>query len=339
MRLALLAAALFATVLGAAPSVRAQTAAERQKARELFEAALALADQGRHEQACPLFGQSLRLDPGMGTQYQLAKCYAEIGRLASAHAHFLEVADWAERERRADRAAHARKRAREIEPRIASLRLDVPPEVAATAGLVLTCDGRALRQEQWSTAVPVDLGLHTIAARAPGRQAWSYDVVVTEEGKTVTVHVPMWKPGPTSAAGDHDPQLGAETYMEPGAEPNAPASKEHYPWVIAGLGTLSAATLTAGAVLIGVGSSKQDEAERQTQDGSCSKCEAYGEADDAYNAGGWLLLTGGLFAAGTVAYAVLDAPASEDSGGNVSAQTWMPMVGPDAVGLSWMIAF
>ncbi len=187
----LLGAALFVVaVLCALPSAFGQTASDVERAKKLFADALALIDQGRPGPACPMLEESFRLDPGMGTQYHLAECYVKLGRLASAHALFVEVADWADREDRADRAEFARKRAQEIAPLVAKLQVVVPPEVAATPELEVTCNGQALSEEQWATALPVDLGKHIITAQAPDRQTRTFEVVVTEEGETTTVRVP-----------------------------------------------------------------------------------------------------------------------------------------------------
>src|SRR5262245_32588034 len=78
-------------VLGGAPR-RAVAQSDSAGARALFAEGRALMDKDRYEEACPKFEESLRLDPGMGTQFNLAHCWEKLGRTASAWALFLDVA-------------------------------------------------------------------------------------------------------------------------------------------------------------------------------------------------------------------------------------------------------
>src|SRR5678816_498104 len=64
-------------------------------AQALFDQARELTRQGRFAEACPKLQESNRLDPGIGTQFHLADCYEQSGRIASAWAAFLEVASQA----------------------------------------------------------------------------------------------------------------------------------------------------------------------------------------------------------------------------------------------------
>ena len=58
----------------------------------LFREAGALVDAGQPERACPKYEESLRLYDSVNTRYFLADCYERTGKMASAWAHFLEVA-------------------------------------------------------------------------------------------------------------------------------------------------------------------------------------------------------------------------------------------------------
>src|ERR1044071_5690414 len=61
-------------------------------AQALFEQGRALMARERPEDACPKFEESQRLDPALGTEFNLASCYEKLGKLASAYALFTEVA-------------------------------------------------------------------------------------------------------------------------------------------------------------------------------------------------------------------------------------------------------
>src|SRR5512140_214162 len=86
-----LAAPLLALALASfAPMARAEN--DPAAAQSLFTEAKRLMADGRYPEACAKLEESQRLDPGMGTKYQLATCYAHVGRTASAWAAFLDVA-------------------------------------------------------------------------------------------------------------------------------------------------------------------------------------------------------------------------------------------------------
>src|SRR6516165_8666630 len=69
-----------------------QAAGDEAEARVLFFEARKLVAAGQYSSACPKFEESYRLDPGIGTNFNLADCYEHTGRIASAWARFLDVA-------------------------------------------------------------------------------------------------------------------------------------------------------------------------------------------------------------------------------------------------------
>src|SRR6266498_1038121 len=89
LRAASLAFVLLAHLPGAAS---AQVSAEnRAAAQALFDLGRTLITSGRAEEACPKFEESQRLDPGVGTQLNLADCYDRTGRTASAWTLYIEA--------------------------------------------------------------------------------------------------------------------------------------------------------------------------------------------------------------------------------------------------------
>src|SRR5262245_43042215 len=62
------------------------------QARTLVREARKLMEKGHHAEACPKLEESLRLDPGIGTQFNLAHCWEQIDRTASAWGLFMDVA-------------------------------------------------------------------------------------------------------------------------------------------------------------------------------------------------------------------------------------------------------
>ncbi|WP_437643354.1 hypothetical protein [Sorangium sp. So ce362] len=188
----LLALAMFlAALVGGGRDARADTAA----AQALFDAARQLMAQGKYADACPKLEESQRLDPGIGTQFNLAACYEQIGRTASAWSTFLDVAGAAKAAGQAEREKVARQRATALEPRLIRLTITAPAD--APADLQVKRDGAPVGRAQWGTPVPLDPGKHTIEASAAGRTPFVKAVELTRAGASETVAIP---PLPASAA-------------------------------------------------------------------------------------------------------------------------------------------
>ena len=71
---------------------RAQPPDPVATAQALFEQGRALVERGDIAAACPLFEESQRLDPGVGTMLWLADCYASSGKTTTALVWFKEAA-------------------------------------------------------------------------------------------------------------------------------------------------------------------------------------------------------------------------------------------------------
>lgn len=183
---------LLASVLCAfAPSAHAQS--DSAAARALFAEARRLMEDERYEQACPKFEESLRLDQGMGTQFNLAHCWEKLGRSASAWALFLDVAAAARAANQPQRESAARERAMVLESKLTRLSIDVPE---ASPGTQVKRDGQEVRKASWGTGVPVDPGKHVVRVSAPGKQTWSDEIEVPAASRTFTVSVPALPDAP-----------------------------------------------------------------------------------------------------------------------------------------------
>ncbi len=136
-------------------------------AQALFDQARQLMKAGRHAEACPKLAESNRLDPGIGTQFHLADCYEQSGKVASAWAAFLEVASLAHSSGQADRERVAQKRAAKLEPRLPRLEISVS-DAHRVAGLEIRRDGVLMGPAQWGTPLPIDPGEHELVARGAG---------------------------------------------------------------------------------------------------------------------------------------------------------------------------
>src|SRR5689334_11081114 len=66
------------------PRLAAADVSPAKKAERLYDEGVALVDQGNYAAACPKFEESQRLDPALGTQFNLADCLEHTGKLGSA---------------------------------------------------------------------------------------------------------------------------------------------------------------------------------------------------------------------------------------------------------------
>jgi hypothetical protein len=171
----------------ATPSKRA-SAVDSAAAQELFEQGRDLMTRGRTAEACARFEESERRQAGLGTEYHLADCYESIGRTASAHALFLQVAVRARELGQKSREELARQRAQAVESKLVMLRISAP--YAQRDEVTIERDGTRLGAAQWGRAIAVDPGVHRVRAFGPGLLPWETDVKVAAEPGVITVSVP-----------------------------------------------------------------------------------------------------------------------------------------------------
>jgi serine/threonine-protein kinase len=283
-QLALAATGAFLLELLLASDVRAQTSADSAAAQGLFDEAKALMAAGKPAEACPKLEESQRLDPGSGTLVNLAKCYEQTRRIASAWSKFLEAAVSAKAAGNADRETGAREAAAALAPRVSKLIVLVPSS-SRVQGLEVSRDGAVVGPPQWGMAIPADEGEHAIVAKAPGHQDWRGIAVIKGEGTTTSITVPR----PVQA--EHAPALalGVPSAAGPAGAPRAATDES------SGLGTQRVLALVAGGVGIvglGVGTvfalktmSKQDEAEKYCDGTACRDPRGVTAGNDANAAG------------------------------------------------------
>jgi hypothetical protein len=193
---------LVAALSGAAPVLAAPppaSTADVAAAQAMFEQGRELMAAGKMEEACSKFEESQRLDPAIGTEFNLASCYEQIGRLASAYALFMKVAATASSTRQKQREAVARERAEAVRPKLTKLAIVVPE--GNQGKLRVERDGSEVGEAQWGFPVPVDPGPHRVRAFGGAIGEWSVDVVVPSDGGVHRVVIP----GSATAHGDVSP--------------------------------------------------------------------------------------------------------------------------------------
>lgn len=156
-------------------------------AHSLFLEARAAMEKGDYEAACPKLEESMRLDPAVGTQLNMADCYERVGKVGSAWAGFLDAASMAKSSHQPDREKLARARAKALEPRLPKLLIDA--DSSGEPGMEIARDGMSVGSASWGSALVVDPGAHDVVASAPGKMSWR-TVVDAKEGQTARVTVP-----------------------------------------------------------------------------------------------------------------------------------------------------
>lgn len=190
--------ALFVAAFALAPAAFADSSPEdRAAADALYEEAGKLMKAERWAEACPKLTASLKLDPGIGTTLRLAQCFEKTGRTASAWTSYSDAEAMARRvgDKRADEAA---RHAKQIEPLLSRLVLDVAPE-NRIVGVEIRRDGKVIDPGAWASAMPLDPGAHVLEASAPGRLTWKAIVTIEPKPGKTSVSVPPLAPGPANA--------------------------------------------------------------------------------------------------------------------------------------------
>ncbi|WP_441285879.1 hypothetical protein ACSRUE_25600 [Sorangium sp. KYC3313] len=357
----LLALAMFlAALLSGGRDARADTAA----AQALFDAAKQLMAQGKYADACPKLEESQRLDPGIGTQFNLAACYEQLGRTASAWSMFLDVAGASRAAGQLEREKVARQRAAALEPRLIRLTITAPAD--SPADLQVKRDGALVGRAQWGTPVPVDPGKHTVEASAAGRAPFARSVELTRAGASETLAIPplpagapardaaLPPSGPPAPAGAAAPPPGgpaaprasgaplAPVAAHAPAPPAAPLTKRRSKGmmvtgiVLTSLGTI--AILGGGLVIASTPSCSGDSCGYDTSSDPFADDTVY-EEDDADGAGVGLVV-GGLVLAGVgIPLAIIGGRKVPVQPEKQAASTPAPppelVIGPRYAGLRW----
>lgn len=279
-------------------------------AEVLFREGKQLMDQKNYTAACPKLAESYRLDPATGSLLALALCYERAGKLASAWVAYTDAAARAKREGQEDREQGARARARELEPKLARLVVNV--EAPDTPDLVVTRDGVLLGAAALGSAIPVDQGQHVVEARAPGREPFR-EVVEAADTDEVTVVVPELAVARTEKAHVEAPAPvnSAEAETGPVDAPNTKGDDS-------ALSTAGMVIAAVGVVGLAVGTYYGIRALSLKNQANCSgPCDgyAYDKQQEAYDAGNIstiAFVAGGVLTGTGLALYLIGAP--EDSG-------------------------
>ena len=214
-------AGAFALLLLAAPA-RAQNPAA---AEALFEQARAAMAAGSYDIACARFRDSDRLDPAVGTRFNLADCEERRGRVATAWSLFRGVLS--ELAQDDDRRPIAEERAKSLEARLPKLTLlrsaETPP------GVQVRVDGVELGEASFGVPLPMDPGAHELSLTASEGAAPERSSFSLKEGEHS--QLPIRLAGPNAA---RPPASAAHDATDAPAEPYE--ARRRWAYVAGGVG-------------------------------------------------------------------------------------------------------
>ena len=169
-----------ARVAGAQP-------APKSEADKLFKEGIALFDQGKFDEACEKFEQSIARDPhAIGTLMNLGRCNERRGKVATALKRFQEAYDRASQ-------ANAIAMRDAAQERIGALTGQVPVVTISRAGPPLEGEKLVVDDEVIAltrTELLLDPGTHTFVLTAPGRLPYETKLHVTTK-TTLKVELPV----------------------------------------------------------------------------------------------------------------------------------------------------
>ena len=186
---------VLAFLLAAAPAAAKEpTAARSVRAQALVREGQALLEAGHVESACFKFEAAETLHNEVATLLHLGDCYEREQRSASAYHTFLQAEAVARLEKDGEREQAASARVAALEPKLTRVVFYVPV-TSRVPGLTVRIGANAVPADEWGTLIPVDPGVQSVSASAPGYTPWSDRLNTLDvAGAKVRVNVPPLNP-------------------------------------------------------------------------------------------------------------------------------------------------
>ena len=278
-------------------------------AQALFEEANKLIEKQDFAAACLNLEEAEKICSSPGSAFNLAACYEQVGRFASALTGYQKAAAAAADRDRSKIEQRARDRVEALRPKISYVIIAVPSPVD---GLIIQLNRVSLGRPAWNVKLPIDPGAITISASAEGHEPWLKTVQISAEPSELTVDVPPLVALPPPPSPDPQPVVvppaAAQPTLDPGTEV-ADGSTQRVIGVVLGVTGLVVMGVSIG---FGVHAVNQNDA---SNDGHCNdlnQCDAAGLSlrQEALNAAGvstGLLVAGvGIVASGALVYLLAD---------------------------------
>lgn len=183
---------------------------KRDRADALFRQGKKHMADKRYADACEAFENSQKLDPGIGTQLNIAKCYEDWGKLGRAYVAY-QSAERMAKDANDERAPKIRELLEALRPSVPHLTVRVPDD--APRDLEVTLDSRKI--DQFNESFVVDPGPHTVQWWVKGSEKKTKIVPIDRGGDSeITLDIP-------TPIGESD--TGAGTPLDTKREPETSA--------------------------------------------------------------------------------------------------------------------
>jgi hypothetical protein len=298
-------------------------AGDKDKADALFKHGKKLMDEKKYSDACEAFEKSMKLDPQIGTELNVGRCYEEWGKLGSAF-HAYKTAEKMAKDAGDARAPKITELIGELDPQVPRLTIHIP-EGADTS--TVTIDGDKVTS--FDQPIVLDPGPHTVAyATSKGKK--KSKVVPIERGGSSEINLDL----PVKPAHTDDTTTTATT---PVTTPHVdePADPGHgYRLGAYALGGAGLAAIGVSTYLTIAAKSKYNDALKDHCGGMTNGCDDIGlkdthDARHQANIGTIVFIAGAAAIGGGVLLYVLQPQAEKAE----QAMYVVPSVAPDAAGL------
>lgn len=273
-------------------------------AEALFNQAKELRDAGNYEAACPMFEDSQRLDPQLGTLINIADCYEKLGKWATAWARYKAAIEIAEK-RGDDRIHFVQEGKERVEPKVPKVVVAVS---SAAEELTIERGGVTLSSTMYGVELPVDPGTVPVTI-SRGDTVLETRQVEAREGEVARLELDL-----AAIAAAHppppDPEPAIETVRVP-AQPYDPTHR-NIGIIVGAVG--ATAVLVAGGLEIAALVKKGQATEPDSCVGKFCSAAGLGDAESAKTfaeAGQWLGI-GGLVTLAVGATIFFTAPSEPD---------------------------
>jgi hypothetical protein len=259
---------------------------------------------------------AVKLTPGI--RFHLALCDEQLGHLTVAFAEYTAAQTAAQAEKNQEVLDLVTEPLRELKVRTPTVTVNLPKRfMVGGSGAEVRLDGATLPASSFATAVPVDVGSHTIQATAPGQVPYAMTLTVVErQAATLDIQfLPTGTPVPSAVVAPAAPvaEAGATPPSTAAPAPSAVESPSSArPHTLAIIATASA----IGLVAAGVGAFAIAGSDQSYYDGLCAnKGPGCGNATavrgwDGAALGAWIAGAG----VGVVAVVLWTKPTKQDSG-------------------------
>jgi len=288
--------------------------ASKDRAEKLFDDGRRYLGQKEYALACTAFEQSQAADPAIGTQLNIALCYENWGKTASAYRAYLESEKLAIA-RGDTRASGARKKVDELAPKVPHLTFTIPDD--ADPSTVFLFDGKEIDPAKLREDLLVDAGKHTVDARVPGKPGKVTEVDIKDgERKNISVVVP-----------------------KPDVVMLVTTSSRSKPRFYGGIAAIGAGTVLVGVSAFVALAARQDYRNANCPDHLCVTQQDLDRSDDAKSRARLMTYVGigGLAVAGVGVYLLLTSrrpPTTVEEKKEAAALEVQPLIGPDQFGLA-----